>query len=52
VTLTGSGDVPVVSELESAIVNEIGEPTKVTVELIPSVTITADSQKQPGLRIE
>jgi uncharacterized hydrophobic protein (TIGR00271 family) len=49
VTLTGSGDVPAVSELESDIVNEIGEPTTITVELIPSVTITADSQKTTGM---
>jgi len=49
VMLTGSGDVPAVSELESAIVSSTGEPTRVTVEFIPSMTITADTQKTAGI---
>ena len=44
VMLTGSGEVPSVAELESALAHSFGAPVKVTVEHFPSVVITSANQ--------
>ena len=44
VMLTGSGEVPSVADLESALARSFGVPVKVTVEHVPSVVITSADQ--------
>ena len=44
VVLTGSGDIPSVSELENAISRSFGSPVKVIVEHFPSAVITSSDQ--------